>query len=159
MQGTTLERERKYRMQGTGMEGAGRRLMFHGMVLFLLGLFTGFAEQHFTNVRMGLAAHLEGVMNGTFLLALGAVWNEVRLPVRTKTAAYWIALYATHGNWLITSVAAAFGTAALSPITAAGHGGLPWQETFVTLGFLSVGITIIATSIFALWGLRAKTHL
>jgi hypothetical protein len=55
------------------MESTGRRLMFHGMVLFLLGLGTGFAEQHFANVRMGLAAHLEGLMNGIFLLALGAL--------------------------------------------------------------------------------------
>ena len=138
------------------MESSNRRLMWHGMFLFLIGLLTGFAEQHFANVRMGLAAHLEGVMNGTFLLALGAVWNEVRLPSRTKAVTYWIALFATYGNWLITSLAATLGTAALSPITAAGHSGLPWQETFVTLGFLSVGITIIATSIFVLWGLRAK---
>ena len=42
---------------------ARRRLMWHGMCLFLLGLFTGFAEQQFANARMGLAAHLEGVMN------------------------------------------------------------------------------------------------
>jgi hydroxylaminobenzene mutase len=53
------------------MESANRRLMFHSMFLFLLGLFTGFAEQHFANMRMGLAAHLEGVMNGTFLVAPG----------------------------------------------------------------------------------------
>ncbi len=138
------------------MESSNRRLMWHGMFLFLIGLLTGFAEQHFANVRMALAAHLEGVMNGTFLLALGAVWNEVRLPARSKAITYWIALYATYGNWLITSLAAAFGTAALSPITGAGHSGSPWQESFVTFGFLSVGITIIATSIFVLWGLRAK---
>jgi len=138
------------------MESSNRRLMWHGMFLFLIGLLTGFAEQHFANVRMALAAHLEGVMNGTFLLALGAVWNEVRLPARSKAITYWIALYATYGNWLITSVAAAFGTAALSPITGAGHSGLPWQETLVTFGFLSVGVTIVATSIFVLWGLRAK---
>jgi hypothetical protein len=50
------------------MEIANRRLMWHGMFLFLLGLITGFLEQHFTNVRMGLAAHLEGVMNGIFCL-------------------------------------------------------------------------------------------
>jgi hydroxylaminobenzene mutase len=43
------------------------------MLLFLLGLLTGFAVQRFTNPRMGLAAHLEGVMNGTFLLALGVL--------------------------------------------------------------------------------------
>ena len=138
------------------MEYTNRRLMWHGMFLFLIGLLTGFAEQHFANTRMGLAAHLEGVMNGTFLLALGAVWTEVRLSPRTKGIAYWIALYGTYGNWFVTSLAAVFGTAALSPITAAGHSGRPWQETTVTLGFLSVGITIIAASVLVLWGLRAK---
>jgi len=54
------------------------------MFLFLLGLFTGFVEQRFANVRMGLAAHLEGVMNGTFLIALGAIWIEVRLPPKQR---------------------------------------------------------------------------
>jgi (hydroxyamino)benzene mutase len=126
------------------------------MFLFLIGLLTGFAEQHFANTRMALAAHLEGVMNGIFLLALGAVWNEVRLAGRAKVIAYWLALYGTYGNWMVTTLAAAFGTATLSPITGAGHSGLPWQETLVTFGFLSVGITIVATALFALWGLRAK---
>ena len=60
------------------MENAQRRLMWHGMFLFLLGLLTGFAEASFANVRMGLAAHLEGVMNGIFLLALASAW--VKLP-------------------------------------------------------------------------------
>ena len=49
------------------------------MFLFLLGLLTGFVEQQFNNRRMGLAALLEGVMNGTFIVALGAGWTEVRL--------------------------------------------------------------------------------
>ena len=43
-----------------------RRLVWHGMLLFLLGLLTGLAEPHFANLRMALAAHLEGVMNGIF---------------------------------------------------------------------------------------------
>jgi hydroxylaminobenzene mutase len=43
-----------------------RSLMWHGMFLFLLGLVTGFAEPHFANIRMGLAARLEGVLNGSF---------------------------------------------------------------------------------------------
>jgi len=128
--------------------------MWHGMFLFLIGLLTGFAEQHFTNERMGLAAHLEGVMNGTFLIALGAIWNEVRLPRVLKAIAYWVGLCGTYGNWFVTTLAAIFGTAALSPITGAGHSGLPWQETFVTAGFMIVGLTIIATAAFILWGLR-----
>jgi len=130
--------------------------MWHGMLLFLLGLVTGFVEQRFTNVRMGLAAHLEGVMNGIFLLALGAVWNEVRLSAAAKTTAYWTALYGTYVNWLVTTLAAIFGTAALSPITGVGHSGQPWQEIVVTVGFMSVGGVIVACSLLVLWGLRAR---
>ena len=69
------------------METANRRLMWHGMFLFLLGLITGFLEQHFTNVRMGLAAHLEGVTNGIFLVAVGAIWTQVYLPRAAKSGA------------------------------------------------------------------------
>jgi (hydroxyamino)benzene mutase len=138
------------------MNGSNRQLMWHGMFLFLIGLFTGFAETHFTNVRMGLAAHLEGVMNGTFLLALGAVWIYVRLSPLAKAIAYWTALYGTYVNWFVTSLAAVFGTGALSPITAAGRSAPPWEETLVTVGFLSVGISIIASSLLVLWGLRGK---
>jgi len=138
------------------MEHTSRRLMWHGMCLFLLGLLTGFVEQRFANVRMGLAAHLEGVMNGTFLVALGAIWGEVRLPPSTKAIAYWAALYGTYVNWLVTTLAAVFGTAALSPISAAGHSGRPWQESLVTAGFMSVGVVIVASSVLILWGLRPK---
>src|SRR5438093_7307534 len=98
------------------MDDTKRRLLWHGMFLFLLGLLTGLVELKFNNPRMGLAAHLEGVMNGTFLVALGAVWAEVRLSSRPKAAAYWSALYGTYGNWTVTILAAIFGTGALSPI-------------------------------------------
>jgi hydroxylaminobenzene mutase len=138
------------------MDDHRRRLLWHGMALFLLGLLTGLIEQHFTNVRMGLAAHLEGVMNGTFLLALGAVWNELDLTKGVKAAAYWIFLGGTYGNWLVTTLAAVLGTAALSPITAAGHGASALQETLVTLGFVAIGIAIVTGTSLALWGLRAR---
>jgi hydroxylaminobenzene mutase len=138
------------------MEDADRRLMFYGMCLFVLGLLTGFTEQHFANVRMGLAAHLEGLMNGIFLIALGTIWHQVRLSSRTKTTAYWTALYGAYMNWFVTIFAAVFATAALSPITGASHSGQAWQESLVTIGFLSVGITIVASSLLVLWGLRRE---
>jgi hydroxylaminobenzene mutase len=138
------------------MKANDRRLMWHGMFLFLLGLVTGLVEQRFTNIRMGLSAHLEGVMNGIFLVALGAIWNRFRLPRNVMIAADGMVLYGTNANWLTTLLGAAFGTAAASPITAAGHGGKPWQETLVTAGFLSVSISIVAAAVLVLWGLRAK---
>jgi hydroxylaminobenzene mutase len=138
------------------MDDRKRRLIWHGMFLFLLGLLTGFFEQKFVNVRMGLAAHLEGVLNGIFLIALGAAWTEVRLSPRLKSGTFWIALYGAYVNWLATALAAAFGAAALSPITAAGHSALPWQEGLVTALFMSVGLATIATAVLVLWGLRRK---
>ena len=140
------------------MDDRKRRIIFHGMFLFLLGLLTGFMEQKFINPRMGLAAHLEGVMNGTFLIALGAVWNEVRLMPRPKTAAFWIALYGAYVNWMTTTLAAALGTGTLSPITGAGHSGLPWQESLVTALFMSVWIATVVASVLVLWGLRRRAE-
>lgn len=131
-----------------------RRLLWHGMFLFLLGLLTGLVEPQFSNPRMGLAAHLEGVMNGIFLLAIGSAWMEVRLGERARDIAYWTALYGTYANWLITTLAAVFGTGAMSPVTASGHSGAPWQEGLVTFGFVSVGIAILVAALLLLWGFR-----
>jgi hypothetical protein len=116
--------------------------------LFLIGLLTGLAEQHFTNVRMALAAHLEGVMNGILLLTVGAIWNEVRLSSLLIKITYWALLGGTYGNWVVTTTAAILGTAALSPITAGGaqcragprssrHHGICLDRTCHHLGILT----------------------
>ena len=138
------------------MKTRNRRLMWHGMFLFLLGLLTGFVEQRFTNVRMGLAGHLEGVINGTFLVALGAIWTEVRLPSVAEATAYWTALYGTYMNWVSTILAAVWGTATHQPILAAGYSAQPWQETLVAAGLTSLSLSITAASVLVLWGLRAR---
>jgi hydroxylaminobenzene mutase len=138
------------------MQERGRRLLWHGMVLFVLGLLTGLIQQHLRNPRMGLAAHLEGIMNGTFLLALGAAWPQVRLSPRLNAVAYWTALCGTYGNWAVTIMAAVFGTAAMTPIAGSGYSGQRWQEAVVTLGFVSIGIAVLIASLLLLHGFRRQ---
>jgi hydroxylaminobenzene mutase len=133
-----------------------RRLMWHGMLLFLLGLITGLLETQFTNPRMGLAAHLEGIMNGIFLLALGAGWAHLKLLPNIERIAFWGAVYGSYANWVTTTFAAVSGTGALSPITASGRSALFWQEGLVTVGFATVGVSTIAASLLVLWGLRRR---
>lgn len=111
---------------------------------------------HFRGIKWHDSHH---VMNGTFLIALGAIWNEVRLPLPGKVTAYWTALYGTYANWLTTTFAAIFGTAARSPITSAGHSGQPWQEALVSAGFLSVSISIVVSGVLLVWGLRASASM
>lgn len=138
------------------MDDRARRLCWHGMGLFLLGLVTGLAVQQLTNPRMGLAAHLEGVMNGTFLLALGAAWSHVRLPRRAAALAFGAALFAAWANWGTTTLAAALGTAAMTPIAAGAHRGRPWAELLVTVGFGSVAVAMLLAAALLLWGLRRR---
>jgi len=140
------------------MENTQRRLMWHGMFLFLLGLLTGFAESNFANVRMALAAHLEGVINGIFLLALASAWSRLRLSATLELVAFWATLYGSYVNWLGTAAAALFGTKALSPLTGTSQGGQPWQETLVTAALLSVGVTILLAAILLLWGFRRNSQ-
>ena len=57
----------------------GDRLLRLGVLLFLLGLLTGFAIPALTNPRMGLTSHLEALMNGMFLVLLGLLWPRLAL--------------------------------------------------------------------------------
>lgn len=138
------------------MEDYRRRLLWHGVFLFLLGLLTGFLELKFNNPRMGLAAHLEGLMNGIFLIAVGAIWEEVKLAPRLTGVAFWALLYGTYVNWAATVLAAIFGTAALSPITGAGHSSGALQEGLITFGFSSIAIAMVGSSALILSGLRCR---
>jgi len=141
------------------MGTADRRLMWHGLFLFLVGLVTGLNERRFTNMRMALSAHLEGVMNGTFLIALGAIWGHVELSPRVEKAARWSALYGTYGNWLFTTLGAAMGTAAANPILSQGHHGKPWQERIAAAGFRSIAYSILVAVALVVWGLARRNPL
>ena len=95
---------------------AKRGLIRHGLTLFPVGLITGFVVPLTANPRAGLAGHLEGVMNGTFLIALGCAWGELRLGMRTGRLVYGLVLFGTWANWAGTSLSALLGTSKATPI-------------------------------------------
>ena len=129
-----------------------RSLISVGTILFLLGLLTGFAIPGFDNSRMGLASHLEGVMNGTFLIALGAVWGHLQLTTRFESAAYWLLIYGAYANWIFVTFAAIFGTSAITPIAGKGYAGEAWQELIVSIGLGSVGIAMVLGAAILVYG-------
>ncbi len=131
-----------------------RRLKMLGMFLFLLGLITGFATANMKNPRMGLAAHLEGIMNGIFLIAAGLIWNDLKLLDGMKTAAYRTLIYGTFVNWFITLIAACSGAYAMSPVTGHGFLATPLMENMVNAGFISVGLTMVFSVAAMAYGLR-----
>ena len=98
------------------MTNKSQSLLALGALLFFLGLLSGFAIPALTNPRMGVSSHLEGVMNGTFLMVIGLAWQRLNLSSGWRALTCWVLLYGTYANWLFVQLAAIFGTAAMSPI-------------------------------------------
>lgn len=129
-----------------------------GAVLFLLGLLTGLVTNLMANPRMGLSAHLEGVMNGAFLIALGAAWPHVSLSrALEKTAAIFVSFGAA-ANWLAVILAAIWNTGAMTPIASPAPDAEPWQELFVSVAFAAVAVTMIAGAAIIVYGLFRKNR-
>ncbi len=133
-----------------------QKLLLAGAILFLLGLLSGFVVPFVKNPRMGLSSHLEGVMNGMFLLLVGLLWGRLVLSCVVKKITIWLVLYATYGNFFFVQTGAIFGTNSITPIASAGHQGLPWQETIVSVGLTSVAAAIVAAVGILIWGLLFK---
>lgn len=138
-----------------GASGSGRRLIRCGILLFLLGLLTGLLVPAVANPRMGLSSHLEGVMNGIFLVVLGLIWPRLRLSGRAQAIAFWLALYGAFVNWATTLAAAALGAGApMMPLAGGSHRGTHLQEGLIAFGLVSLTLAMIAVCGIVLWGLR-----
>lgn len=132
----------------------GHRLLQLGVFLFLLGLLVGFAVPTFENPRMGLASHMQGILNGIFLIVLGLVWPRLSLPRRSSKGLFWIAIYGTFANWAVTLLAAFWGAGTSMPIAALGNEGTPMQEATIDALLISLSIAMVVVSVLVLWGLR-----
>lgn len=133
-----------------------RKLIAAGALLFLLGLLTGFAIPAFRNPRMGLSSHLEGVMNGTFLIAIGAAWTHVSLRPRWQRLAFWLLAYGSYANWFFISLAAILGTSKMTPIAGQGFRAPTSQEQIVNIGLMSVGVAMLCGCSVVVLGLFRK---
>jgi hydroxylaminobenzene mutase len=130
-------------------------LLRAGVVLFLLGLLTGFAIPSLAVPRLGLSAHLAGTMNGIFLMVLGLMWGRLSFGPTLGTLTLLLALYGTFANWAATLIGATLGAGgALMPIAAAGAMGTPQVEMLVSGLLVSLSIAMVLVCGFVLWGLR-----
>jgi hydroxylaminobenzene mutase len=135
---------------------ARERLIWHGMLLFFIGLLTGFAIPTLTNPRLGLSSHMEALLNGMLLVILGGVvWDRLKLSDRMATLAFWLFLYAAYANWLFCLLAATLGASEILPIASAGHSVAPWQEIPVRLGLSLGAVSVLVACACVLHGLRA----
>ena len=131
-----------------------RVLLRAGFLLVLLALLTGLIVPAFRNPRMGVSAHLEGIMNGLLLVAAGLAWPHIRLSARGERTLKWLLLFAAYVNWGMTSLGAAWGTSRLTPIAGAGFVAQEWQETIGMVLGVSIAVTVIGAVGLVIYALR-----
>lgn len=131
-----------------------RALLQLGMLLFLIGLLTGFAVPLLAIPRMGLSSHLEGLFNGILLMVLGLMWGRLALGRAAKAATFAAAIYGAYANWAATLISAATGAAAMMPIAGGGRTGGAAEEALVGFLLISLSLAMIFVALMVLWGLR-----
>ncbi|HEX8038195.1 MAG TPA: hydrogenase [Chryseosolibacter sp.] len=119
-----------------------RRLIFLGLVLFLLGLILGLFVPSFANPRMALSGHLEGILNGLFLCVLGIIWQRLALGPKWHAFAFWLAVYGAFANYLAVIVAAVTGQGRMMPI-AGGKDGTFMIEGLISFLLVSLSVAML----------------
>ncbi len=135
----------------------GRKLIFYGIVLFLLGLITGFIIPLLQNPRMGLSSHLEAIMNGMMLMIIGLIWPKITLTNKLSGWCFTLALFGTFLNWFTTLLASVWGAGSeIMPIAGRGLQGTVWQEGIIKFGLVSLSISMLVVCVLLLVGIKNK---
>ncbi|MBI5661735.1 MULTISPECIES: hydrogenase [Ignavibacterium] len=127
-------------------------LLFSGILLFLLGLLIGMFIPMLANPRMGLTAHLEGVMNGMFLAILGIIWNKLVISDKWLSITFWLTLYGSFANFSAVIIAAITGAGKLMPM-AGGKEGTALIEGLISFLLITLALAMIFICIVVLTGL------
>ena len=132
------------------------RLVFYGFLLFLLGLIVGLFIPMMANPRMGLSSHIEGIMNGMFLIILGLIWSRLALSTKWLKITFWLSIYGTFANWLGILIAAIFNAGKVLTVAAEGQEGSPIAEGIIGFLLISLSLAMIIISVAVLIGLKMK---
>jgi hydroxylaminobenzene mutase len=133
----------------------GHRLLQIGVSLFLVALLVGLAVPRFAVPRLGLSAHLLGIMQGLFLMVIGLLWPKLSLSPRLFSMAFWLAIYGCLAPLMANMLAAIWGAGnTLLPMAAGLAHGSAFQEATIAVALRTGGASLIAASSVVLWGLR-----
>lgn len=135
----------------------GHRLLQIGILLFLLALLLGLAIPKFTLPRLALSAHLLGITQGIFLVAIGLVWPRLRLTQFQSRIGHSLAIYGCGAAWTANLCGAVWGAgASMVPMAAGGVRGTAFQELVIKLLLRSAAASLIVLALMMLWGLRSS---
>lgn len=134
----------------------GHRLLQLGILLFLFALLVGLAVPRFAVPRLGLSAHVLGIMQGIFLMVTGLLWPRLKLTRSMSRAGFCLVVYGCFAAWAANVLAGVWRAGnSMLPIAAGQARGSALQEEIIALSLITAAVSLIAAAILILWGLRA----
>jgi hydroxylaminobenzene mutase len=124
----------------------------------MLGLIIGLFIPILKNSRMGLSAHLEGTLNGMFLLIIGIIWDRILLSTQQLKWTFYLVLYSSFANFLAVTIAAVSGAGKMMPI-AGGKDAGNLVEWMISILLISLSLALITACILIFKGLLKYLHL
>lgn len=134
-------------------------LFRHAFFLILLSLIGALFIPEMAVPRLGLSAHTVGMLSGTLLIAIGAIWQHFHLSGLQGAILKWTWLYASYVNWLGCLVGALVGAGKTTPVASGGLVGSELAEGLVAGLLGSVGIVSFVAVGLTLWVLRPAPRL
>jgi hydroxylaminobenzene mutase len=140
-----------------GAPQRGQLLLRAGTLLFLFALLVGLAVPHFAVPRLGLSAHLLGLMQGLFLMVAGLLWPRLALGEGASRLGMWLLLYGCFAAWTANVLAAVTGAGnSLLPLAAGAAQGSALQEGLIAAALRSAAVALILATVLMGWGLRTR---
>lgn len=125
-----------------------------GAILFLLSTLLGFLMRAFTLPRVGLSAHMVGLMQGLLLLTSGQVWPRLSLRPTVSRSVCVLLIAGCYSAWAGNVLAGAWGAGGtLLPQAAGSARGTPLQEWVLVVLVRGGGLSLIAAWLVISWGL------
>jgi hydroxylaminobenzene mutase len=125
-----------------------RQILFHGGLMTLLSLLSGFTVFFAIAPRIALSSHSIGLIQGGMLMAIAGAWHLLNATPKTKVIIKYTLLIGFYTNWLSLQLAALW-SAGRDTFPILGKdmqaGSASWQDLTVTvMGSLSALILVSA---------------
>jgi len=138
---------------------ARRALVWHGALMTLLGLLSGFTTIFAKAPTAALTAHTIGLVQGALLFGVAGAWPVLRASRSTLVLIKYSLLIGLYANWLGAQLAGFWSAKAMFVVTGAAmpEGASRWME-LVVAGLLNLSALVLVSCAAILWVSRQRSE-
>ena len=138
---------------------ASRSLVWHGALMTLLGLLSGFTTIFAKAPTAALSAHTIGVVQGALLFGVAGAWHVLRASRRTLLFIKYSLLVGLYANWVGAQLAGFWSAKGMFIVSGSGMpgGASPWMEGIVAI-LLNLSALVLVWCGVILWVSRERSQ-